>query len=75
MKVLLHGHCYQKARPPAPDGYPVGASATMAMLRMAGYQVDLIETGCCGMAGAFGYEDEHYDLSVKIGEMSLFLSI
>jgi len=75
MKVLLHGHCYQKARPPAPDGYPVGASATMAMLRMAGYQVDLIETGCCGMAGAFGYEDEHYDLSVKIGEMSLFPSI
>ena len=74
-KVLLHGHCYQKARPPAADGYPVGASATVDMLRMAGYQVDLIETGCCGMAGAFGYEKEHYDLSIKIGEMSLFPSI
>ena len=39
------------------------------------YQVDIIPSGCCGMAGAFGYEKEHYDLSMQIGEQVLFPAI
>jgi len=70
-KVLLHGHCYQKARPPAADGYPVGVAATAAALRSAGYEVETIDDGCCGMAGAFGYEAEHFELSMKVGELTL----
>lgn len=71
-EVLVHGHCYQKAQIPLPDGYPTGVGATMAMLEAVGYKVRLINAGCCGMAGAFGYEVDHYELSMKIGEMSLF---
>lgn len=74
-KVLLHGHCYQKAQPPAEDGYPTGVPATVAMLQALGYQVEVVDSGCCGMAGAFGYETEHYDLSVKVGELSLFPAV
>jgi FAD/FMN-containing dehydrogenase/Fe-S oxidoreductase len=74
-QVLLHGHCYQKAQPPAPDGYPSGVSATLAMLEAVGYDVKLIDAGCCGMAGAFGYETEHYDLSMQVGELGLFPAI
>jgi Fe-S oxidoreductase len=74
-KVLLHGHCYQKAQSPRPDGFPVGAAATQKMLEMSGYQVALLETGCCGMAGAFGYEAEHYDISMRVGGLSLFPAI
>ncbi len=73
--VLLHGHCYQKARPPADDGLPVGQEATAAMLEAAGVPVEIIPSGCCGMAGAFGYEAEHYDLSLKIGELVLFPAV
>ncbi len=71
-KVLLHGHCYQKAQPPADDGYPSGVAATIAMLNTTGYAVEVVDSGCCGMAGAFGYEREHYDLSMQVGEMVLF---
>jgi FAD/FMN-containing dehydrogenase/Fe-S oxidoreductase len=70
--VWLHGHCYQKAQPPAGDGYPTGVAATTAMLRQRGYQVQVIEAGCCGMAGAFGYEAEHYSVSMQVGELALF---
>ena len=73
--VLLHGHCYQKARPPADDGLPVGQEATAAILQAAGIPVEVIPSGCCGMAGAFGYEAEHYDLSLRIGEMVLFPAV
>ena len=45
------------------------------MLGAVGYKVDVMETGCCGMAGAFGYETEHYDVSMKIGESKLFPEI
>jgi Fe-S oxidoreductase len=75
MRVLLHGHCYQKAQAPAADGYPVGVAASREMLESCGYQVQVIEAGCCGMAGAFGYEAEHYDLSMKVGELALFPAI
>jgi FAD/FMN-containing dehydrogenase/Fe-S oxidoreductase len=74
-KILLHGHCYQKSRPPAADGYPVGQAASAELLRRFGYQVELIPSGCCGMAGAFGYEAEHYDLSMQIAELTLFPAV
>ena len=62
-KVLLHGHCHQKAL--------VGAAPTIAMLKAAGYEVSEVDSGCCGMAGSFGFEKEHYDLSIKIGNRRL----
>jgi len=71
-KLLLHGHCYQKAQPPAADGCPVGQNASAELLRTVGYEVKIIPSGCCGMAGAFGYEDEHYELSMQVGELALF---
>jgi FAD/FMN-containing dehydrogenase/Fe-S oxidoreductase len=73
--VLLHGHCYQKAQPPSPDGYPIGVLATQTLLETAGYQVIMTDSGCCGMAGAFGYEAEHYHFSQQVGEYSLFPAI
>ncbi len=74
-KVLLHGHCYQKAQPPSADGYPVGVTATVAALKAIGYTVEVIDDGCCGMAGAFGYEAEHYELSMKVGELAMLPAI
>ncbi|MBE9473888.1 MAG: 4Fe-4S dicluster domain-containing protein, partial [Chloroflexi bacterium] len=71
-EVLLHGHCYQKSQSPAKDGYPIGEHATVELLERVGYEVKLIDAGCCGMAGAFGYEAEHFDLSMSIGELALF---
>jgi FAD/FMN-containing dehydrogenase/Fe-S oxidoreductase len=62
-KVLLHGHCHQKAL--------VGTGPTIAMLKAAGYEVSEVDSGCCGMAGSFGFEKEHYDLSTKIGNRRL----
>jgi Fe-S oxidoreductase len=62
-QALLHGHCHQKAL--------VGTASTMAMLKNAGYEVSEIDSGCCGMAGSFGFEKEHYDLSTKIGNRRL----
>jgi FAD/FMN-containing dehydrogenase/Fe-S oxidoreductase len=62
-KVLLHGHCHQKAL--------VGTAPTVAMLKAAGYEVSEVDSGCCGMAGSFGFEKEHYDLSAKIGNRRL----
>jgi len=73
--VLLHGHCYQKAQPPAKDGFPIGAPATTAMLEHMGYTVTNIDDGCCGMAGAFGYEAEHYTVSMQVAELALIPAI
>jgi Fe-S oxidoreductase len=42
------------------------------MLELCGYEVDVVDSGCCGMAGAFGYESEHYNLSMQVGELALF---
>ena len=67
-KVLFQAHCHQKAE--------MGTATSMAALRLApGYQVELVNAGCCGMAGSFGYEKEHFDLSMKIGEEALFPAI
>lgn len=74
-RIHLHGHCYQKAQPPADDGFPVGQAASAEFLRAFGYQVEIIPSGCCGMAGAFGYEKEHYELSMQVGELVLFPEI
>jgi Fe-S oxidoreductase len=63
-RIRYHGHCQQKAL--------FGTQGPLGMLeRIPGCEVDLIESGCCGMAGSFGYEVEHYDLSVQLAEMSL----
>lgn len=73
--VLLHGHCYQKAQPPAADGYPTGVGASVALLQAFGFQVQVIDSTCCGMAGAFGYEAEHYQPSMQVAELSLLPAV
>ncbi len=73
--VLLHGHCYQKVQPPSGDGFPVGVAATAAMLERVGYPITIIKDGCCGMAGAFGYEAEHYTVSRLVGELALLPAV
>jgi Fe-S oxidoreductase len=75
IQVLLHEHCYQKARPYSSDGCPVGVEANVALLTACGYQVSVVDSGCCGMAGAFGYEKEHYSLSLQVGELNLFPAV
>lgn len=67
-KIMLHGHCHQKSL--------AGISATVSLLRrIDGTEVLEIPSGCCGMAGSFGYEREHYRLSMQIGELILFPAI
>ena len=64
-QVLFHAHCHQRSL--------AGTAASLNALRLApGYKVELTNAGCCGMAGSFGYEKEHYDISMTIGEQSLF---
>ena len=68
VEIWLHGHCHQKAL--------VGTEKTVAMLKLLkGSNVHVIPSGCCGMAGSFGYEKEHYKTSLAIGEMVLFPTI
>lgn len=63
--VWVHGHCHQKA--------VSSMTPTMKVLKAAeNFKVQLIPSGCCGMAGSFGYEKEHFDVSMKIGEQVLF---
>jgi FAD/FMN-containing dehydrogenase/Fe-S oxidoreductase len=65
---LLHGHCHQKAL--------VGTADALALLRLIpGADVREVDSGCCGMAGSFGYEAEHYALSQAIGERALFPAV
>jgi Fe-S oxidoreductase len=71
-RILFHPHCHQRAEGLSSDGLPTGSNATLELLRSCGYHVDLIDSGCCGMAGTFGYEAEHFDLSMKVGELKLF---
>lgn len=74
-QVLLHGHCYQKAQPPAADGFPVGTEASRRLMMECGLPVTVIPAGCCGMAGAFGYEAEHYQLSMAVAELALLPAV
>ena len=67
-KVLFHGHCHQKAL--------VGTQQSMATLRLPpGYQVEEAASGCCGMAGSFGYEKEHYQISMEVGRQGIFPAV
>jgi FAD/FMN-containing dehydrogenase/Fe-S oxidoreductase len=67
-EALLHGHCHQKAF----DAMP----AVEKVLRLVpGLEVQTVQTSCCGMAGSFGYEAEHYDVSIKMAEMSLLPAV
>ncbi len=67
-KILIHGHCHQKSL--------FGTTAMKHLLeRVPGICVSEIDSGCCGMAGSFGYEKEHYELSMQIGEDRLFPAI
>lgn len=68
--LAVHIHCHQKALGRAEDLRLVLATASANC--PAHPPVHLLDTGCCGMAGAFGYEKEHYDISMKIGELRLF---
>ncbi len=66
--VLLHGHCHQKAL--------WGSESSARFLRrLFGDRLTVLDTGCCGMAGSFGYTSAHYDLSMRIGEERLFPSV
>ena len=67
-RILFHGHCHQKAL--------AGTASTVALLeRIPGAEVVELDAGCCGMAGSFGFEAEHYELSMRIGGMRLFPAI
>jgi FAD/FMN-containing dehydrogenase/Fe-S oxidoreductase len=64
-KIVLHGHCHQKSI--------AGLSSTRQVLSFPeNYEVELLPTGCCGMAGSFGYEKKHYELSQQIAKLVLF---
>ncbi|TDV54932.1 FAD-binding and (Fe-S)-binding domain-containing protein [Actinophytocola oryzae] len=67
-RILYHGHCHQKA--------DVGTAATLAMLsRIPNVTVHEVDAGCCGMAGSFGFEAEHYAVSMTVGEDRLFPAV
>ena len=66
--VKIHGHCHQKALS--------NQKVTFDVLNLPeNYKVTIISSGCCGMAGSFGYEKEHYEVSMQVGELKLFPSI
>ncbi|MCK9617139.1 MAG: FAD-binding protein [Lentimicrobiaceae bacterium] len=68
LNIKLHGHCHQKSL--------ASVLLTKKMLSLPeNYHVEEIKSGCCGMAGSFGYEKEHYEFSMKVGELTLFPSI
>jgi Fe-S oxidoreductase len=65
--VLLHTHCHQKA---------LGAgNASKRALELSGYKVSVVDAACCGMAGAFGYEAEHYAISLQMAELRLMPAV
>lgn len=67
-EIKLHGHCQQKA--------VASTKSTLSILNFpVNYSATEIPSGCCGMAGSFGYEKEHYELSMKVGEMVLFPAV
>jgi len=67
-KFLLHGHCHLKAL--------VGTAPTVNFLkRIPGAEVHVVDSGCCGMAGSFGFEKEHYQISMAMGRRSLFEAV
>ena len=67
-RVLDHGHCHQQAFDAMPAVHKV-------LSMVPGMEIQLVETSCCGMAGSFGYEAEHYDVSMKMAELSLLPAV
>jgi Fe-S oxidoreductase len=67
-RVLLHGHCHQKA-------FNVLTPVQKLLAMIPGLEVQTIESSCCGMAGSFGYEAEHYEASMQMGGLSLFPAV
>jgi len=67
-RALLHGHCHQKA-------FDAVAPALAVLKLVPGLAVELIESSCCGMAGSFGYEASHYDVSMRMAELSLLPAV
>ena len=67
-KALLHGHCHQKA-------FGVMKATRKVLTWIPEFKFDLIESSCCGMAGSFGLEAEHYDASLKMAEISLLPAV
>ena len=67
-RALLHGHCHQKA-------FAAMGAVERALGLVPGLEVETVESSCCGMAGAFGFEAEHYDMSMKMGELSLLPAV
>jgi Fe-S oxidoreductase len=67
-QLLLHGHCHQKAL--------IGTGPSLRVLRLPpGFEIEEVDSGCCGMAGSFGFEQEHYDVSQAIGSRRLFPAV
>ena len=66
--IKLHGHCHQKALSEISD-------TVLALSIPDNYHVELIPSGCCGMAGSFGYEEEHYDVSRQVADLVLLPAI
>ena len=62
-KAIVHGHCHQKA--------VMGMSAEQRVFERMGLDAELLDSGCCGLAGSFGFERDHHDISVRIGEHKL----
>jgi Fe-S oxidoreductase len=67
-KALLHGHCHQKA-------FAAMGAVEKALRLVPGLEVSTVESSCCGMAGSFGYEAEHFDISMKMAEASLLPAV
>ena len=68
VEALLHGHCHQKA-------FAAFEAVTTVLAWIPQLKTRVVESSCCGMAGAFGYEAEHYDVSMKMAELSLLPAI
>lgn len=66
-RIVVHGHCHQKAGP--------GMRDEMTLLKATGAEVELLDSGCCGMAGPFGFEDEKYEVSQTLGERVLLPAV
>jgi len=64
----LHGHCHQKA-------FGDMSSVEQLLRQIPDLDVDIIDSSCCGMAGAFGYEAEHYETSIKMAELNLLPAV
>jgi Fe-S oxidoreductase len=67
-QALVHGHCHQKA-------FGAMGAVERVLKTVPGLKVSIIESSCCGMAGSFGYEAEHYDMSMKMGELALLPAV